>query len=80
LIEMHHAIIKRSAKDLGHEKSEVRASAAGWFMTDSFKHFCSENAIPYERWMESVGEIVKQEGVRKKKLINEFLKEITDYL
>jgi hypothetical protein len=80
LTEMHVAIIKRSVKDLGDKKYGNRFSAEQFFFTDSFEYFCKQNALPYESWLEKIKNIIKERGVRKKKLINNFLNEIRDYL
>ena len=80
MIEMQIAMIKRSAKDLGDDKAAVRGSAAGYFLTDDFENFCKENALPHKHWMESVQKIIKEDGVRKKKLIGNFLKEVKEFL
>ena len=80
MTEMHVAIIKRSVKDLGDKKYGNRFSADRFFFTDSFKYFCKQKNFQYESRIEKKKNIIKERGVRKKKLINNFLNEIRDYL
>ena len=41
---------------------------------------CKKNAFPYEHWLEKIKQIIKERGIRKKKLIIELSKEVKDYL
>ena len=77
---MHLAIVKRSVKDLIHRKYVIRFCAEKFFITDDFEHFCNSNALPYEIWIEKIKKIIEERGVRRKKLANDFIKEVRGYL
>jgi len=80
LIEMYFAMIKRSIKDLGHSKYVIRFGAEEFFASDTFECVCKRNAFPYDLWLEKIKQIIKERGIRKKKLIIELSKEVKDYL
>ncbi len=79
MLAMTIAIIRSAARDLGNESSSVRTSALEYFNGDAFVDHCKSVALDHQGVLDQVSEIVRQDGVRKKKLLNNLIGEINEY-
>ena len=79
MIEIVTAIIKNAAKDLESPSTKIQAQAAQYFASPDFEEQCRRYAIDHGRIREKVSEIYKEGGVRKKKLIRDLAKEVSEY-
>ena len=73
------AIIRSAVRDLGDESSAVRVSALEYFNGDEFVDHCKRVAADHQRILAGVSDIVRQDGVRKRKLLNNLIGEINEY-
>ncbi len=79
MIEIVTAIIKNAAKDLESLSPRVQVQAVRYFDSPDFEEQCRRYAIDYKNIRDKVGEICKEGGVRRTKLIRDLAKEVSEY-
>jgi len=81
MIEFFVAILNRSAKDLDSDRSELRAEALNYFLAENaeFIRICKGFAIDSGFIMDEVKKIAKEDGYRRKKLVENLTKKIREY-
>ena len=79
MIEVVVAVIKGAVKDLESESLRIQSQAATYFDSLDFEEQCKRYAIDHEGIREKVSVIYKEGGVRRKKLINNLVKEVSEY-
>lgn len=81
MIELFVAIVNRSVKDLDHESPGIRTQAMDYFLMEDedFVSNAKKFGMPHAWIRYEVEKIVKEEGYRKKKLVENLSKKIREY-
>lgn len=82
MIELFVAVANRAAKDLGDDDTTVRADALKYFLGEksNFVITSKSYAVDYQWIQEKVLEIAKEDGFRRKKLVENLIKNIKEYV
>lgn len=82
MIELFVAVVNRAAKDLGEDSSTVRTDALKYFLGEqsTFVITSKAYAVDYQWIQEKVREIAKEDGFRRKKLVENLTKKIREYV
>lgn len=82
MIELFVAVANRAAKDLGDDNTTVRADALKYFLGEksNFVITSKSYAVDYQWIQEKVLEIAKEDGFRRKKLVENLIKNIKEYV
>ena len=78
---MFVAVVNRFVKDLDHESMGIRTQAMDYFLVEdeAFVANAKKFGMPYQWIRYEVEKIVKEEGFRKKKLVENLSKKIREY-
>ena len=81
MIELFVAVVNRFVKDLDHESMGIRTQAMDYFLVEdeAFVANAKKFGMPYQWIRYEVEKIVKEEGFRKKKLVENLSKKIREY-
>tara|TARA_R110000751_G_scaffold32504_2_gene81671 strand:- start:87 stop:335 length:249 start_codon:yes stop_codon:yes gene_type:complete len=81
VIELFVAVVNRFVKDLDHQSMGIRTQAMDYFLVEdeAFVANAKKFGMPYEWIRFEVENIVKEEGYRKKKLVENLSKKIREY-
>ena len=81
MIDLFVAIVNRFVKDLGHENSGIRTQAMDYFLVEdeAFVSSSKKFGMPHEWIRKEVEEIVREDGFRRKKLVDNLSKKIREY-
>lgn len=82
MIELFVAVVNRAAKDLGDDSSTVRTDALKYFLGEKSKFVITSKsyAVDHQWVQEKVREIAKEDGFRRKKLVENLTKKIREYV
>tara|TARA_R110001583_G_scaffold182840_1_gene340985 strand:+ start:183 stop:431 length:249 start_codon:yes stop_codon:yes gene_type:complete len=81
VIELFVAVVNRFVKDLDHPSMGIRTQAMDYFLVENeaFVANAKKFGMPYQWIRFEVEKIVKEEGFRKKKLVENLSKKIREY-
>lgn len=82
MIELFVAILNRSVKDLDSDSADLRAQSLDYFLLDNeaFIKSCKDFAIDSDFISEEVKKIAEEKGFRRKKLVENLIIKIREYL